>query len=135
MTVQTDKERRFHPSMFPSDSEFLICDPMRLCLPSGNGSLETCKYLKFSPLQLNTTSNCNQRRGFLCTYSMSMQTAPCFLSFISMVNCLFPSICYMVIFFSVLLTNICHCFFCLRYRIHQKCNSKAFCHHHIKDLV
>ncbi|XP_044062213.1 polycystic kidney disease protein 1-like 2 [Siniperca chuatsi] len=34
-------------------------------------SKDNCTYMKLNPLQLITTSDCNQRRGFLCTHNLS----------------------------------------------------------------
>lgn len=71
----------FYFHFFGKDGKFLIFILMFLCLHIENGSLETCTYVKFNPLQL-VTSNCNQRRGSLCTYSMSIHTTLSFFSFI-----------------------------------------------------
>lgn len=134
-----DKERWFHlisSSLFPSDWKFLICTLMFLCFHIENGSLETCMYIKFNPLQLVTTSNCNQRRGSLCTYSMSIHTTLCFLAFIPFVklSLLFHLIQYWINF-SSLIHSFPFCFFSLRYGISHRCMGKTFCNHHIKDLV
>lgn len=133
-----DKEWRFHLislSLFPSKWTFLICTLVFLCFHVENGSLETCMYVKFNPLQLITTSNCNQSRGSLCTYSMSIHTLG-FLTFFPFVklSLLYHLIQYWL-HFSSLTYSFPFCFFSLRCGICHRCMGKPFCRHHIKALV
>lgn len=55
---------------------------MCLCAENVDVSKDSCTYMKLNPLQLISTSDCNQRRGFLCTHSMQQLPSHCFNSFL-----------------------------------------------------
>ena len=44
-----------------------------LCVENGNVSKDSCTFMKLNPFQLIVTSDCNQTRGVLCTYSEQQQ--------------------------------------------------------------
>lgn len=49
-------------------------EPTTLSSKTENVSRDNCTYMKLNPLQLITTSDCNQRRGFLCTHNLWSST-------------------------------------------------------------